>query len=190
MGKDTEGPLRIEVLIHPTWESVEDEELMLSLRTHQDVLENMFSHVKGDMSVDAVQELVKVATDMLKQGLNSIQLGLGQYKYDPQRYISTMNKELEGLLENYPHTYFSANWNLLITYESFNTYVLQMTEVQKQRIKDQRSGLGRNLHMPEGYSNLVLNDLKQANPIIHQRMELLIDELLERWREQTKQTKI
>ena len=42
--------------INPTdTESVEESDQMLSSRTHQEVLENMFSHVKGDMSADAVQ---------------------------------------------------------------------------------------------------------------------------------------
>ena len=124
---------------------------MLSMRTHQEVLENMFSHVKGDMSADAVQELVKVATTMLQQGLNTIQQGLSHYKGDPQRYISTMNKELEGFFDNYPHTYFRANWNLLITHESFTACVKDMMDMQKQLINDQKGGLGKNYHMPEGY---------------------------------------
>jgi len=161
-------------------ESVEELELMLSLRTHEEVLENMFSHVNGDMSADAVHELVKVATLLLKQGLDTIQSGLVQYKYDPPRYISTMNKELEGLLQNYSHTYFSANWNLLITHESFTLHVKDRMDMQKQRIIDQKGGLGRNLHMPPGYATFELKDLKQSDTITHQRMELLVKDLLKR----------
>jgi len=161
-------------------ESVEESDKMLSERTHHEVLDNMFSHVKGDMSAAAVQELVKVETSMLNEGLNNIQSGLLKYKLDPQSYVSTMNMELMELVENHSHKYFSANWNLLITHESFTSHVKEKYDMQKQLIDDQKNVVGRNLHLPEGYENLELNELKQDSSLIHQRMELLIEELLRR----------
>jgi hypothetical protein len=146
----------------------------------EEVLLDMFLHAKGK-NADTLQELTKSAQILFSQQLSQVQQAIAPHKGDPQRYISSLLREMEDILKVFSHKYFFANWKLQVTHESIHTYLREQMNAVKQQLNEQT--MGSSTHMPQGYEHLDEQKLAEYNILVAKRIRLLLTELIKRTNE-------